>query len=186
MVETQPVRISPDVDFFSRRDDDPFSILVNDGFPLIPISRGEKHVPSAIPPYMMRPTRNFDVLQCVIHYGEQSDRLPTSGQQIFCRNFSKFLKLCAEKPLTVRRVFCSLFSVMNAYTYPTMEIELDGTTVLVSYRENTSSVQVMDIKPVGNVPKEDMDWVTSHIDIIERMVAKELRPPVQDFDDIGD
>lgn len=75
---------------------------------------------------------------------------------------------------------------MNAYTYPTMEIELDGTTVLVSYRENTSSVQVMDIKPVGNVQKEDMDWVTSHIDIIERMVAKELRPPVQDFDDIGD
>lgn len=77
-------------------------------------------------------------------------------------------------------------SVMNAYSYPTIELEVDGIKVTVAYATTLYGVRVMSVKPVEPVSQDDMDWVSGQLDMVETLVAKELESPAEDTDDIGD
>jgi len=60
-------------------------------------------------------------------------------------------------------------------TYNTIELNVDETTVLVSYRTRANGgVTVMRVQPVGDVTADDLAWVLGQLDIVERMIEKEL------------
>jgi len=60
-------------------------------------------------------------------------------------------------------------------TYNTIELNVDETLVLVSYRTNNNgTVNVMGVQPVGDVTADDLAWVLNQLDIVERMIEKEL------------